>query len=48
MHERTVFDVAIRLGMTVGEVEPQGKAALETHLLWRWVANQLNLKIGES
>ena len=44
IHDRAAFDLAMRLGRSVGEVEPQGKAALETLLLWRWVAVQLKVK----
>lgn len=46
IHDRVSFEDSAKMGMTAAEYEPDGKAALEMHLLWRWVASQLKVKIN--
>jgi chromosome partitioning protein len=41
--ERAAFHHSTALGQTAGQFDPEGKAAAEINLLWRWTCEQLGL-----
>lgn len=47
IHDRVAYEDAAKLAMTAAEYEPDGKAALEVHLLWRWVAREMKLSLAQ-